>query len=372
VSEENKENEGEIIENQNINEDYLNVFIIVCIKLDENNRNYGEDIERQLVQTTTLLKTIFLLTSKPVNVFIINNDENLFTYIVKHVKGWGVEADNILRLKSQGVVYPAGLGQMVNMFRICATARLFIHEMLPSVDAGIYLDSDILLMDNIVNLWSFFSKFNSAQVMGLAAVEFSYSRNVKIPHFGPPGVGLNAGVILMNLTRMRDMSGGGFTGSVRWVYNIHRRQLTMADQDILNAIFGYSPWYLYELPCSWNYILWQCREMPEAWYGSNMRGDKNMCPGAQTDGISLLHGNHASFTTDFDIIFRHVFEFIAAYDMQKSILTEVEKLLRNILIETVANRTDSNKECSAIEGIEDMMVKRIALSIVQKKSPQIG
>ena len=119
------------------------------------------------------------------------------------------------RLKSQNVFYPDGLGHMVNMFRICATARLFIHEMLPTVDAGIYLDSDVLLLDNIINLWSFFSKFNSAQVMALSAVELSYGRNYEIPHFGPPGVGLNAGVILMNLTRMRDMSGGGFTGSVR-------------------------------------------------------------------------------------------------------------------------------------------------------------
>jgi lipopolysaccharide biosynthesis glycosyltransferase len=119
------------------------------------------------------------------------------------------------RLNSQKVFYPDGLGHMVNMFRICATARLFIHEMLPTVDAGIYLDSDVLLLDNIINLWSFFSKFNSAQVMALSAVEFSYGRNYEIPHFGPPGVGLNAGVILMNLTRMRDMSGGGFTGSVR-------------------------------------------------------------------------------------------------------------------------------------------------------------
>ena len=76
---------------------------------------------------------------------------------------------------------------------------------------------------------------------------------------------------------------------------MHNRQLPMADQDILNAIFGYSPWYtwdtlyrtittryfryLYELPCVWNYILWQCREMPEFWYGKNLRGNKNMCPG---------------------------------------------------------------------------------------------
>ena len=50
------------------------------------------------------------------------------------------------------ITYPPGLGDMLDMFRICATARLFIHEMLPEVDAGIFLDTDIVLMDNIRNL----------------------------------------------------------------------------------------------------------------------------------------------------------------------------------------------------------------------------
>ena len=102
------------------------------------------------------------------------------------------------------------------MFRLCATARLFIPEMFPNLDAGIFLDTDIVLMDNITNLWNFFDKFNSIQLMGMAATETIYDERVaKLPYFGPPGVGLNAGVILMNLTRMREMSGAGFTGSVR-------------------------------------------------------------------------------------------------------------------------------------------------------------
>ena len=119
------------------------------------------------------------------------------------------------RLKSVTISYPSGLEEMVNMFRICATARLFIDKMLPNVDSGIFLDSDIVLMDNIKNLWNNFNKFTSAQVMGMAATENVYSRVEYIPYFGPPGVGLNAGVILMNLTRMREMAGGGLTGSVR-------------------------------------------------------------------------------------------------------------------------------------------------------------
>ena len=83
--------------------------------------------------------------------------------------------------------------------------------MLPNLDAGIFLDTDIVLMDNIKNLWSYFSKFNPVQVMGMAATETIYSRVEYIPYFGPPGVGLNAGVLLKNLTNVRRR----VSGSVR-------------------------------------------------------------------------------------------------------------------------------------------------------------
>ena len=57
--------------------------------------------------------------------------------------------------------------------------------------------------------------FSPHQIMGMAAVENVYSVLEELPSYGPPGVGLNAGVILMNVTRMRSLSGGGLTGSVR-------------------------------------------------------------------------------------------------------------------------------------------------------------
>ena len=121
----------------------------------------------------------------------------------------------MFRVSSRKVVYPPGLREMQDMFRVCATARLFMHEMLPNIDSGIFLDTDIILMDDIQNLQDHFQKFNPAQIMGMAAVEPHYSNVQHVEHYGPPGVGLNAGVILMNLTRMRLMSGGGFTGTVR-------------------------------------------------------------------------------------------------------------------------------------------------------------
>ena len=67
--------------------------------------------------------------------------------------------------------------------------------------------------------------------MGLAAVENLYGVVGHVPSYGPPGVGINPGVIMMNLTRMRMMSGGGFTGAVKWVVGKYRDNIHFADQE---------------------------------------------------------------------------------------------------------------------------------------------
>ena len=65
------------------------------------------------------------------------------------IRSWHVDTEDRLRFHSVRIRYPEGLEEMISMFRICATARLFIDHMLPDLDAGIFLDTDILLMDDI-------------------------------------------------------------------------------------------------------------------------------------------------------------------------------------------------------------------------------
>ena len=72
-----------------------------------------------------------------------------------------------------------------------------------------------LLSTNFSESFILDSLFSPHQIMGMAAVENVYSVMEELPSFGPPGVGLNAGVIMMNITRMRGLSGGGLTGAVR-------------------------------------------------------------------------------------------------------------------------------------------------------------
>ena len=91
-----------------------------------------------------------------------------------------------------------------------------------------------------------------------------------------------------------------------------------------------------------------------------------MSIGARTNGISLIHGNHASFSPDVDVLFGNVFQFMSDYDMKDGDLAEDVKALRNILILKVANRTETARDCSAVLGIEDMVVKRLE-HIVKKR-----
>ena len=52
------------------------------------------------MQVSTLLKTIFLLSdTAAVDVFILNNDEEVFNRTVEDVSAWGVETEHRLRLE---------------------------------------------------------------------------------------------------------------------------------------------------------------------------------------------------------------------------------------------------------------------------------
>ena len=89
--------------------------------------------------------------------------------------------------------------------------------------------------------------------------------------------------------------------------------------------------------------------------------------GARTNGISLIHGNHASFSPDVDVLFGNLFQFMSDYDMKDGDLAEDVKALRNILKLRVANKTETARDCSAVLGIDDMVVKRLEHVVRQRQ-----
>ena len=85
------------------------------------------------------------------------------------------------------VYFPDDLKDMSMVYKPCVAAKLFVHDLFPKEDAGIVLDTDTIILDDVKKLWDFFQKFDSQQFASLAPVESHYSNVDSFPYYGPPG-----------------------------------------------------------------------------------------------------------------------------------------------------------------------------------------
>lgn len=86
--------------------------------------------------------------------------------------------------------------------RLFQSAQLILKD----IDSIVYVDSDILFLQPVDRLWAFLSQFNSSQLAAMAPEHEEpriawYNRFARHPFYGRTGI--NSGVMLMNLTRMR-------------------------------------------------------------------------------------------------------------------------------------------------------------------------
>ena len=86
------------------------------------------------------------------------------------------------------VYFPDDLKDMSMVYKPCVASKLFIHDLFPKVDAGIVLDTDIVILDDVKKLWDIFLKFDTQQLASLAPVESHYSNVDNFPYYGPPGI----------------------------------------------------------------------------------------------------------------------------------------------------------------------------------------
>lgn len=106
----------------------------------------------------------------------------------------------------------------------------------------IYLDADTLVLTDIKNMWSEFKKFQREQMIGVTqetedpSVSY-YQKELPYPYYGPTGV--NTGVCLLNLTRMR-MS--DFESHIFEIYKSFRSmRLKFGDQCLVNIYLSQYP-----------------------------------------------------------------------------------------------------------------------------------
>lgn len=77
---------------------------------------------------------------------------------------------------------------------------------LRNVDSLLYVDTDVLFIRPVELIWDMLAQFNATQLVAMAPEHEEprigwYSRFSRHPYYGKTGI--NSGVMLMNLTRMR-------------------------------------------------------------------------------------------------------------------------------------------------------------------------
>ncbi|KAG5443220.1 LARGE xylosyl- and glucuronyltransferase 2-B [Clonorchis sinensis] len=133
-------------------------------------------------------------------------------------------------------------------------AKLWVPYILPHwVIRTIFVDTDTLWNENVETLWKIFDNFTSTQMLGIAWEQQSQDAHCRrSSETSLPVTGVNSGLVLMHLSRMRVANWGLITEQHIVSFLAVRKHLSQADQDIYNSVLALKPEWLYSLPCEWN------------------------------------------------------------------------------------------------------------------------
>ncbi|XP_038163424.1 glucoside xylosyltransferase 1 [Cyprinodon tularosa] len=315
----------------------------------------------RLDETLTMIKSAVLFSIKRLHLHIFAEDQ-LHANFMEALESWPDAFRSRFNYTVYSISFPSeNAGEWKKLFKPCASQRLFLPLILKDVDSVVYVDSDILFLQPVDDIWAFLSRFNPSQLAAMSPEHEEpriawYSRFARHPFYGRTGI--NSGVMLMNMTRMRstffknDMTPVG----LRWeellmpLLQKYKLNITWGDQDLLNIIFHHNPEFLLEFPCKWNYRPDHCI------YGSN-------CASAEEDGIYVLHGNRGVYHDYKQPAFRAVYDAIKKYSFGSDPVASLLKPLKEDLLNT------TNTYCGKSHSL---FTKRLALSLanIHRKPPR--
>ncbi|XP_035402407.1 glucoside xylosyltransferase 2 isoform X2 [Cygnus atratus] len=262
----------------------------------------------RLEETLIMLKSAVLFSNRRL-CFHIFSEDSLKPEFEKKLQEWPSSYAKKFEYNIYPITFSVGNAQeWKKLFKPCAAQRLFLPVILKDVDSLLYVDTDVLFLRPIDDIWHILKEFNSTQLAAMAPEHEIpkigwYSRFARHPYYGTTGV--NSGVMLMNLTRIRNtqFKNSMIPSGLTWeemlypLYQKYKNYITWGDQDLLNIIFYFNPECLYVFPCQWNYRPDHCM------YGSN-------CKGAEEEGVSILHGNRGVYHDDKQPTFKALYEVI--------------------------------------------------------------
>ncbi|XP_026057825.1 glucoside xylosyltransferase 1-like isoform X1 [Carassius auratus] len=285
----------------------------------------------RLEETLVMLKSAVLFSHRHL-CFHIFSEDHLHAGFRQELESWPQRFRSTFSYSVYPIVFPSeNAREWKRLFKPCASQRLFLPLLLKQVDSVLYVDTDVLFLRPLEDVWSFLSRFNSSQVAAMSPEHEEprigwYNRFARHPYYGQTGV--NSGVMLMNMTRIRHTLFKNDLAAVdlKWadllmpLLHKYKLNITWGDQDLLNIIFHYNPESLLLMECLWNYRPDHCI------YGSN-------CISAEHSGVYILHGNRGVYHDDKQPAFRAVYDAIKQFpldgDPLRGLLLPLEEKLKS-------------------------------------------
>ncbi|KAM3877981.1 glucoside xylosyltransferase 2 [Diretmus argenteus] len=313
----------------------------------------------RLDETLTMVKSALLFSFKKIKFHIFAEDP-LASQFEKGLNQW----PRAISAKFQYSIYPITFSvgnaeEWKKLFKPCAAQRLFLPVILKEVDSLLYVDTDVLFLRPMDDIWAFLKAFNSTQLAAMAPEHEVpkigwYSRFARHPFYGVTGV--NSGVMLMNLTRIRSTlfknsmipSGLSWEDLLHPLYQKYKNHITWGDQDLLNIIFHYNPECLFTFPCQWNYRPDHCM------YGSN-------CKGAEEEGVSILHGNRGVYHDDKQPAFKVMYDAIHQFPFEDNLFQSLFYPIQTKFLDTV------NTLCGRIPQVFLKQIEKTMRKVYEEK-----
>jgi lipopolysaccharide biosynthesis glycosyltransferase len=189
--------------------------------------------------------------------------------------------------------------------RPCSSARLFLTQVHPNLDSILHLDTDLIFLIDVADVWRHFESFNATHVAGVSAMIFAEDprfRRFPKPRHGELDDGINLGVSVIRLDRWRSAFPLWETLVHEWLGR-YGHSYVFPTQDLFNTWLGLYPAMHYELPCDLNIRLtFAIRSYLH-----------RFCITAVQAGAKIVHGAGGHFT-DATPAFSQLFDAFEAFD----------------------------------------------------------
>ena len=285
----------------------------------------GPDASRTVV---TLVKSILFYRRNPVHFHFIS-DSKARVILATLFSTWRIPEVNTSFYETEKVVNDVDWIPNKHYSGVFGLLKLTLPKILPvTLEKVIILDTDVTFATDIGKLWTIFNKFNKQQALGLVENQSDWYIPGKLWKNHRPwpalGRGLNTGVILMIVSRLRAINWSQTWRTVAESDLVTQLSTSLADQDVLNAVIKRESGLLYKLDCRWNVQM-----------SDNSLSD-SLCYDTKSSEVNVIHFNSPKKVESSNkhmSYFRNLYLTFLQYD---------GNLLRRELYSCQTEETDSN------------------------------